>query len=734
MAVNLSPVGGVAAQFFDNSGQVLTGGKLYTYLAGTTTPAATYTTNSGLTANSNPIVLNAAGRVADSGEIWLTDGINYKFVLKDSNDVQIAVWDNISGINSNFVNYTLQEQTFTATQGQTVFTLTGGLQYSPATNNLAVYVNGSKQVAGTNYLETSSTVFTFLTGLNVGDVVDAFTAIPVATNVISSNNVSYNQGSTGAVTTNVQAKLAQTVSVKDFGAKGDGTTDDTSSIQAALTYLGVNGGRLYFPTGTYLISSTLTASATTYKELIIYGDGGASVVNAPMNAPIFNITSNNVHIENMEFNGSQANYATYTNSTLFVGSNTLGTFLNLNLKYFRAGINIQNTSMASIERCHISNCVYGISCVIVGGAVPFINLVNISNSYVEYCVTGIAAQAWYACNIYNTVFQQCGNFGGILTNVVSCTFNAVWCEANTNGDFAFTDSTPNLINCRFSASNSTTYTYTSGWGALAKTRGQIAAGQEYSAYYNIDAYNSSTLLYNTIATITNKNATSQVQITNPTYTGNTQVWNFNPNSLVNTPFGSDGLLNLTTNSTTAQINLNLANTAYPNGQSVLAFSNYNGGNGYCPKLIGSGNQILFQGFDSNGYTGYGSFAPQTDNVATLGSAGNRWTTVYATTGTINTSDATQKQQGRSLSDAEKAVAIKIKAGLKAFKWNDDVEAKGDKARWHFGVYAQEVKSAFESEGLVAEEYGVFCSDKFENGNIQLGVRYDELLAFIIASL
>ena len=43
MAVNLSPVGGVAAQFFDNSGNVLTGGKLYTYAAGTTTPAATTT-------------------------------------------------------------------------------------------------------------------------------------------------------------------------------------------------------------------------------------------------------------------------------------------------------------------------------------------------------------------------------------------------------------------------------------------------------------------------------------------------------------------------------------------------------------------------------------------------------------------------------------------------------------------------------------------------------------------
>ena len=254
MAVNLSPVGGVAAQFFDNSGQVLTGGKLYTYLAGTTTPAVTYTTNSGIVANSNPIVLNAAGRVADSGEIWLTDSISYKFVLKDTNDVQIAVWDNVVGINSNFVNYTLQEQTFTATQGQTVFTLTGGIQYTPATNNLSVFVNGSKQVAGVNYLETSTTVFTFVTGLNVGDVVDAITAIPVATNVISSVNVSYNQGGTGAVTTNVQAKLRETVSVKDFGAS---TSNTASQNNTAFLNAFNNGSPCYVPPGNYLLSTQI---------------------------------------------------------------------------------------------------------------------------------------------------------------------------------------------------------------------------------------------------------------------------------------------------------------------------------------------------------------------------------------------------------------------------------------------------------------------------------------------
>ena len=114
MAVNLSPVGGVAQQFFSDNGVPLSGGLLYTYAAGTTTPQATYTSSSGGTAHSNPIVLNSAGRVP-SGEIWLTDGIVYKFVLKDSNDVLIATYDNISGINSNFIAFTNQQEIQTAT-------------------------------------------------------------------------------------------------------------------------------------------------------------------------------------------------------------------------------------------------------------------------------------------------------------------------------------------------------------------------------------------------------------------------------------------------------------------------------------------------------------------------------------------------------------------------------------------------------------------------------------------
>ena len=177
MAVNLSPIWGAGAQLLDNSGNVLSGGKIYTYAAGTTTPAATYTSSNGLTANSNPIILNSAGRVPY--EIWLTDGISYKFVLKDSNDVLIATYDNLTGINSNFVPYTGQQEIQTATAGQTVFNLTT-FKYITGMNNISVYVDGVNQYgpgAQYAYVETDTDTVTFVSGLHVGASVK-FCSVP----------------------------------------------------------------------------------------------------------------------------------------------------------------------------------------------------------------------------------------------------------------------------------------------------------------------------------------------------------------------------------------------------------------------------------------------------------------------------------------------------------------------------------------------------------------------------
>lgn len=96
MAYNLSAFAGAGAQFFDSNGTPLAGGLLYVYTAGTTTPATTWTSNSGSAANTNPIVLNAAGRTPF--EIWLNSGVTYKFALYTSTNVLIGTYDNIPAI------------------------------------------------------------------------------------------------------------------------------------------------------------------------------------------------------------------------------------------------------------------------------------------------------------------------------------------------------------------------------------------------------------------------------------------------------------------------------------------------------------------------------------------------------------------------------------------------------------------------------------------------------------
>ena len=96
MAVSLSAVGGAGWQFFDDSGVPLAGGKLAMFDAGTTTPRATYTDNTGTVANPNPVILDAAGRPPE--QIWLDDGFAYKVRVLDATDVEIRTYDYVYGI------------------------------------------------------------------------------------------------------------------------------------------------------------------------------------------------------------------------------------------------------------------------------------------------------------------------------------------------------------------------------------------------------------------------------------------------------------------------------------------------------------------------------------------------------------------------------------------------------------------------------------------------------------
>jgi hypothetical protein len=194
------------------------------------------------------------------GEIWLTDGLVYKFVIETATSVLIGTYDNITGVNSNFVNYTVQEEVITATAGQTVFNLTT-INYTPGTNSLSVFIDGVNQYVGDSYLETDSDTVTFTAGLHVGAEVKFTTAVQVATGAVNATDVGYVYPATGAVAQTAQTKLDQYLSPKDFGAVGNGIADDTAALAATFDY----AIPLAIPVeleGTYLVSGPIQPYAT----------------------------------------------------------------------------------------------------------------------------------------------------------------------------------------------------------------------------------------------------------------------------------------------------------------------------------------------------------------------------------------------------------------------------------------------------------------------------------------
>lgn len=95
MAVSLAPF--LKQRFFDANGNPLSGGKVHSYQAGTTTPQATYTDSTGVTPNANPVILDANGEAA----IWLDVALSYKFVIKNSSDVDQFTTDGVIGLSTN---------------------------------------------------------------------------------------------------------------------------------------------------------------------------------------------------------------------------------------------------------------------------------------------------------------------------------------------------------------------------------------------------------------------------------------------------------------------------------------------------------------------------------------------------------------------------------------------------------------------------------------------------------
>ena len=173
---------------------------------------------------------------------------------------------------------------------------------------------------------------------------------------------------------------------------------------------------------------------------------------------------------------------------------------------------------------------------------------------------------------------------------------------------------------------------------------------------------------------------------------------------------------------------------YKDGSSVGSV-----GTGSSRICIGNGDTFLTMAGDLDAvYPASNSSTTPRDNVIDLGTSGTRFDDIFATNGTIQTSDQNEKQDIASATTKELNVAKKLSTLFKTFRWKDKVAEKGDKARTHTGIIAQEVQSAFSAEGLDASNYGLFTSDTWTNEEgkeqTRLGVRYPELFSFIFSSI
>jgi hypothetical protein len=131
-----------------------------------------------------------------------------------------------------------------------------------------------------------------------------------------------------------------------------------------------------------------------------------------------------------------------------------------------------------------------------------------------------------------------------------------------------------------------------------------------------------------------------------------------------------------------------------------------------------GAQFTEVGHDNTSIRVSSSFAsmyPDPDNTLSAGFASRRFTEIFATNGTINTSDKTEKTDFTTINDALKAAAIDVKNNIQLFRWISAVAKKGDAARWHVGVIAQEVYDIFNNHGINAFDYGfVGIDDLYED--------------------
>jgi hypothetical protein len=643
MTVVLSSFAGAGWQFFDSNGDPLAGGKIYVYSAGTTTPATTYTSNLGTVQNTNPIILDAAGRLAN--EIWLTESLNFKFVLTDFSDVQIGTYDNVPGINSSIAALiTDLANTSDATKGDALI----GFKQSSAAG---IFANA---VAGT-----------------------------------------------------VHTKFQQYITGKDFGTIGNGVTDDTAFVQHTLdainNYKGYDA-RIKYGTRISLYPSYSATGVIPFQNLT-WPDYGVVRFDGP--------TYEQVTLLN---NFSTAYQAIPVTSLAWTASTpyTLGT------KVVNGG-NAYQCIVAGTSAS--SGGPSGTGAYVADGTVVW-----------KYIVNG-----YYGSIPVNETIIAAPYHPGLVIDVkTKASYNNVVQPAqqialDLQAAGGFNSSEQGSINWRKDGAARWTIVYGAGAAETMDFHKYAPSTQLYRQHFSSDYGNLGIQQFRAdypldvagaARIITDFTSESPVQADNRSRYPGRPLLHFGYKTNVYDQAGFVGLGGA--NGATLTVTAPSSALTY----SAVALTTFN--------TSGTPYSISVESV-------YPGLIPSVDNTFILGRGPQRWKEVYAANGTINTSDERLKTNIQPIDE----VVLKAwaKVNFCQFKWKDAVQAKDGNARWHIGVIAQQVKEAFESEGLDAFDYGLLCYDEWEDqaaepetakpaikaGDVY-GIRYEQALALECAYL
>jgi len=272
--------------------------------------------------------------------------------------------------------------------------------------------------------------------------------------------IGYSPGGTGSVTTTVQAKLRQTVSVKDYGAVGDGTTDDTTAIQNTISAVGAaGGGVVFFPTGTYKISSKLTINN---NAVFLQGSGRRASILAPTAMSTDHILFTAVQQgglsdmaivpSGVQTGATNASIRTYDSHNIVLDNFWI---------YDKCQTGVicdggANQFLVTISNFEIALCAsYGIQ---IGTATGYAQDITIFNGLVASCYNGILMVNCSGVYVTNVDTLTCTNSGvasypATGNKVTACFFSEVLCDASSAGyGFAFinnggTVTDINVVNC-----------------------------------------------------------------------------------------------------------------------------------------------------------------------------------------------------------------------------------------------------------------------------------------------